>query len=285
MTAILLTVSIIAQVAQQMCRKEYNKDSDDKPFSFSFLAIASTLVYFLIMSGFRLNVERTTLNYAVPFAIGFTITYIFSFLSIKHGPLSLSSLMISCSVVVPLVYGVIFLKEPVSLPLGIGLVLLFISVLLVSEPWKKENVTITPKWILYISITFLCNGICTSIQKYFQISDKGVHSNEFMILSLAMTLAILSLFVLFGERKGFKSVTRSRSVAWPVICGVGNGIANQLTMFLAVALPASFLYPLQSAGGIILTAIVSLAIYKERLSAPHKIGFVLGVLAVILFNL
>ena len=56
-------------------------------------------------------------------------------------------------------------------------------------------------------------------------------------------------------------------------------------MFLAVVLPASFLYPIQSAGGIILTAIVSVIVYKEKLSTTHKLGFVAGVLAVIAFNL
>lgn len=284
MTAILITVSIIAQVAQQMCRKEYNKKSSDMPFSFSLVSILATLIYFLALSRGHLSVDRSMLVYIIPFALCFTITYVFTFLSIKHGPLSLSSLMISCSVVVPLVYGVVFLKEPLTVTLTVGLVLLFASVMLVSEPWKKENVTVTPKWILYISLTFLSNGICTSIQKYFQISDKGVHSNEFMICSLAITLVILLIFVLLNERKGLKSISTTSSSLWPILCGIGNGLANQLTMFLAVVTPASLLYPLQSAGGIILTAIVSVVIYKEKLSITHKIGFVAGILAVIAFN-
>ena len=56
-------------------------------------------------------------------------------------------------------------------------------------------------------------------------------------------------------------------------------------MILAVALPASFLYPVQSAGAIIITAIASLVIYKEKLSLFQKIGFVSGVLAIVAFNI
>lgn len=285
MTAALITVSIIAQVVQQMCRKEYNKSSSDTPFSFSLVSILSTLIYFLVLSRGHLSPDKSMLVYIIPFALCFTVTYVFTFLSIKHGPLSLTSLMISCSVVVPLIYGVVFLKEPLSLTLTVGLVLLFTSVMLVSEPWKKENVTITPKWILYVSLTFLSNGICTSLQKYFQIWDKGVHSNEFMICSLAITFVILLAFVLLGEKNGIRTVTTAKASIWPILCGIGNGLANQLTMLLAVILPASFLYPLQSAGGIILTAVVSVTVYKEKLSATHKIGFVAGVLAVIFFNI
>lgn len=284
MNSVLLIVSIITQVTQQMCRKEYNKKANDKPLSFSLFAILTSLLYFLAISRFSLVIERSMFVYVIPFAICFTMTYIFTFLSILHGPLSLSSLMISCSVVVPLIYGVVFLHEPLTQTLTIGLVLLLISVVCVSEPWKKENAVISAKWIVYISLTFLCNGICTSIQKYFQVKDRGAHSNEFMVCSLAITFIILLFFVFFKERQGLKDVTKTRSVLWPVLCGISNGMANQLTMFLAVILPASFLYPIQSAGGIILTAIVSIIVYKEKLSLSHKIGFVSGVLAVIAFN-
>ena len=285
MNSVLLIISIITQVAQQMCRKEYNKKANDKPLSFSIFAIVATLLYFLAISRFNLQIEKGMFTYVIPFALCFTATYIFTFLSIQHGPLSLTSLMISCSVVVPLIYGVVFLDEPLTRTLTIGLVLLLLSVICVSEPWKKENAVISTKWIIYISLTFLSNGICTSIQKYFQVKDRGAHSNEFMICSLAITFIILLIFVMFKERQGAKSVIKTPSVLWPVLCGITNGMANQFTMFLAVVLPASFLYPIQSAGGIILTAVVSVIVYKEKLSTTHKIGFVAGVLAVIAFNL
>ena len=124
-----------------------------------------------------------------------------------------------------------------------------------------------------------------TVQKLFQLEDGGVHTNEFMICSLVIVALSVLVFVASAERKKFKNIIKNRSIIWPFLCGTGNGVANQLTMILAISLPASFLYPVQSAGAIILTAIVSILIYREKLSSFQKIGFVLGIFAIIVFNI
>ena len=284
MIAVLLILSIIAQVSQQVCRKEHNKRENDNPLSFSVVGVLAALVYFVVLSKGQLSFSPGMFLYSLPFAICYMIAYVCTIYAIKHGPLSITSLIISCSVAVPLIYGIVFLKEPVNCLLILGLVLLFLSIIFVSEPWKREEMRITTKWVVYISVTFFSNGFCMTIQKLFQMKDYGVHSNEFMICSLALTFLLLLLLVLVCERKGLKKMLKTHGIIWPVFCGVGNGIANQVTMILAVVLPASFLYPMQSAGAIVLTAIVSILLYKEKLSLFQKIGFVTGVLAIIVFN-
>ena len=277
MISLLLIFSIIAQVAQQVCRKEYNKITTDGPLGFSLVGVVTTFIYFVLMSRGKTSLPDGSLLY--------TSAYVFTIFAIKHGPLSLTSLLISCSVVVPLIYGVTALGEPLTVALLSGIILLFASITFVSEPWKKENAVITPKWVFYITLTFLSNGICVTIQKLFQMKDGGAHTNEFMVVSLAFVCVFVILFALFSERKTLKNILRKRRVIWPVLCGAGNGVANQLTMILAVPLPASFLYPVQSAGGIILTAAVSMLFYKEKMSVCQKIGFVLGVVAIVMFNI
>ena len=258
MIPLLLIFSIIAQVAQQVCRKEYNKITTDGPLGFSLVGVVTTFIYFVLMSRGKTSLPDGSLLYVVFFALTYTSAYVFTIFAIKHGPLSLTSLLISCSVVVPLIYGVTALGEPLTVALLSGIILLFASITFVSEPWKKENAVITPKWVFYITLTFLSNGICVTIQKLFQMKDGGAHTNEFMVVSLAFVCVFVILFALFSERKTLKNILRKRRVIWPVLCGAGNGVANQLTMILAVTLPASFLYPVQSAGGIILTAAVSM---------------------------
>ena len=285
MIAILLILSIITQVSQQMCRKEYNKTQSDKPLSFSLLGVLATLMYFTVLSGGKMSFTREMFLYSVPFSICYTTAYVCTIYAIKHGPLSLTSLMMSCSIVVPLLFGVTFLKEPVTLTLIVGLVLLFLCITFVSEPWKKEDTQISLKWVIYMSATFLANGTCITLQKVFQVKDHGVHSNEFMICSLVITFITLVVMVLIRERKEISEIAKTKRIIWPILCGASNGIANRFTMILAIILPASFLYPVQSAGGIIVTAIVSILLYKEKLSLFQKIGFVAGVLAVIIFNI
>ena len=285
MTAVLLIISIFAQVLQQVCRKEYNKKVSGNPLSFSAAGVFAGLLYFLVLSGGQLALQGEMFWYILPFALCYTIAYVCTIYAIQYGPLSLTSLLISCSVVIPLLYGVVFLNEPVTLFLIAGIVFLFSGITLVSEPWNKEAVQISPKWVVYISATFLSNGICMILQKNFQLKYQGAHSNTFMVYSLAITFLTLCVFVLVRERKRFFKTIGSKNIIWPIFCGTGNGVANQLTMMVATALPASFLYPVQAAGGIILTAAVSILLYKEKLSFAQKIGFVMGIVAVIAFNL
>ena len=285
MIVILTVLSIVAQVMQQIFRKEYDKRSNKGEFCFSLVGVFASLIYFIVLTGGNFSFSAEMLLYAIPFSICYTIAYVFTMFSIKNGPLSLTSLIISCSVAVPVIFGVVALKEPVNIALILGVILLFLSVVFVAEPWRKEEMRITVKWIIYSSVTFFSNGFCMSVQKLFQIKDKGVHSNEFMVCSLILTFLSILILVLAKERKSIRNFIKGGGIIWPVLCGAGNGIANQLTMMLAVVLPASFLYPVQSAGAIILTAVISMLFYKERLSLVQKAGFAFGVFAIIAFNI
>lgn len=56
-------------------------------------------------------------------------------------------------------------------------------------------------------------------------------------------------------------------------------------MILSNTVPASVMFPFIAAGGIIATALVSMFVYKEKLSTQQKIGFVLGILAIVALNM
>ena len=45
------------------------------------------------------------------------------------------------------------------------------------------------------------------------------------------------------------------------------------------------MFPIISAGGIVMASILSLTIYKEKLSTLQKLGLMLGVLAIVVLNL
>ena len=106
-----------------------------------------------------------------------------------------------------------------------------------------------------------------------------------MVLSLfgvAVSLFILSLFV---ERKVFVPTLKH---GWPYALGLGiiGGASNLFVMLLiSGTLPASVIFPTISAGGIIVTGLVALFVYKEKLSLWQIVGLVLGTCAVIFMNI
>lgn len=71
---------------------------------------------------------------------------------------------------------------------------------------------------------------------------------------------------------------------WYIICGLANGLTNLFVLLLA-KYPASIVFPVISAGGILATALVGILIYKEKLSTMQTIGMILGTASIILLNI
>ena len=55
-------------------------------------------------------------------------------------------------------------------------------------------------------------------------------------------------------------------------------------MILSGKMPVSLMFPLISAGGLIVTYIVSRFFYKEKLTKIQFIGFIFGLMAVVFLN-
>jgi drug/metabolite transporter (DMT)-like permease len=97
-------------------------------------------------------------------------------------------------------------------------------------------------------------------------------------------VVIFAIVSLLTERKDMK---RSFQKGWHymLICGGFNGLCNLLVMLCSVLMSASVMFPIMSAGSIILTAVVSIFFYKEKLTKIQYVGFVLGILAIVLLNI
>ena len=176
----------------------------------------------------------------------------------------------------------IFLGEEASVTLIIGLCLLAVSLFLINS--RTGGGKITLKWVIYVLLAFVGNGVCTIVQNLQQREFPGLYKSEFMIAALVSVVVILIAPILISERREFlPSMKRGGFIM--VICGALNGAANLLVMLLVNRMNASVLYPVMSAGGVLLTFFVSLFIYKERLSVKQYISFAFGVGAIVLMNI
>lgn len=62
-------------------------------------------------------------------------------------------------------------------------------------------------------------------------------------------------------------------------------MVNYLVLVLSNKMPASVMFPVISAGGVLLSALVSVMIYKEKLSAWQWLGIILGIIAIVALNM
>ena len=292
MNALLLILIVLGITTQHVTKKIYNQKNAGGAYTFSAISALVALLFFLAASGGELHFTFEFIPHAIGFALTYSLGIVFAFLAIKEGPLSITTLVTSYSLLIPSVYGLIAWNEPFTYLLTIGILLLAISVFLVQlEPKSKteasdaaEKKPLSAKWALYASLAFLGNGGCTVFQKDQQLKFNGAYKNEFMIVALLVTFLLVSACALIFEKR--ESITHiKRGALLSSVGGVANAAVNLFVMILSLRMAASVMFPIISAGGIVMSSVLSMTVYKEKLSLYQKLGMLLGILAIVVLNI
>ena len=283
MNALLLVAIILGLTAQNVTKKAYNQKTDNRgTYTFTALTTFAATLFFVASAGGKLSLDPALLPWSAGFAVAYALSTVFSFLAISCGSLALTSLVLSYSLVLPTIFGILFLDEPVSPWLFAGIALLLISLLLIN--FKPGQIKITLRWGIFALISFVGNGFCTIVQKLQQNQFDGGYKSEFMILALIMVCISMVILALIQE-KDTLSVCLKKGSVFGLVCGASNGLVNLLVMILTARMAVSVMFPMISAGGILATAAVSLLFYKESLSKNQIIGVVLGIGAIVLLSI
>lgn len=282
----ILLLLLITLSSQNILTKNYFvKAKSTSPYIFSGFTVFFSLSYFVITGFSTLDFSQVAqlLPYSLSFAATYGLAVISSKASIGCGPLSLSALFSSYSLMIPTFYGIFVSGDEVT-PLSItGITLLVISIILVNL--KKEDARITPRWIFFVVLGLVSNGVCTLIQRLQQEVFVGTYKSEFMIIALAV-VAFFMLAVSIAGSKKRKSVLSDKQLYINAgLTGLANGFTNHMTMILVAYLSSSVMYPTISAGGIVISTLAAIFIYKEKLSKMKIAGFVIGTVSVILLNI
>lgn len=276
-------ISIILGISgQNIVKKPYTKKTNGGGVYFFNTLVSATALLFFALTSAELHFDFSIVPYAIGFAATYSVASIFSILAIANGSLSLTSLCTSFSLMIPTFYGLIFLKDAIGLGFVPGLILLAISLFLINKPDKNARVSV--KWLIFVLLAFLGNGMCTVMQNMQQRAFVGAYKSEFMILSYAMVAAVMLSMALLKDRKNLKQHVKAGWYVAP-ICGALNGMVNLFVMILSARMAVSLMFPLISAGGLVVTYLVSRFVYKEKLTKLQFAGFVLGAAAVVLLNI
>lgn len=281
MQYLLLAVTTVCLSAQQLIQKRYNQKTEN-PNQFLFLAFTAlaATVFFIAASLFRLSFDPAVLPYSLGFAAAYIAATVGLIYALKLGSMAITALVNSYSLLIPTFYGIIFLRESVKVAGIIGIALLLVSLFLLGA--KKERATGGVKWLVFLVVAFVGNGMCSTVQKIQQINMDGAYKSEFMIFAL---IAAFVVFAGFAFARGNVKNNLPPCAGFGSLNGVFNGAVNFLVLILTGLIPNSVLFPCISAGGIVLSLFTALFLFKEKLSAFQIVGYVLGLASVILLNI
>ena len=284
-SVILYLLIVLATVTQSASTKLFNRQSSRSEV-FNAIKSSSALVLFALMAipGFTLHLP--TVFFGLAYGAGLCLSMYAGYKALCLGPMSLTSMLVSFSVVIPLVFGVTFGKETLNTFKYVAFVLLFIAIISTNADKIKEGSRKEANyglWLLFVGITFLCNGACSVLQKQHKTLYPEAYSREFMFFAMLFCSLIFSVAVL--SRLSFKEIKETKGKLYGVISGCSNGMANFLTLIMAGLENASVLFPVISAGTVLSALLCGRLIFKERLKANHCFALVFGILAIVFLKI
>lgn len=290
MEYIFLLIVIFLVYIQNILTKQYNNKNKEESAGIIFLLIKvlAATVFLGIVFIFNPMFSWTTFYFAMGFACSFSICIYASFMAIKTGPLSLSTLISSFAILLPSLYSVIFLGETFTEWSIIGLILLCISFVLINKIEKDKKFNF--RWLFFVLLSFLGNGINSILQKVHQetLKMQGLNANDYAVAFQFFAMVAVSILFMIAFLIQKSKATRDglkQCLLYAPLTGVANAVCNVLMLVLATMLSGVVLYPSVSAGGIVFTFITALILYKERYTKWQYVGYACGIFSVILLSI
>lgn len=278
MIPVLYLLNVVCSAGQSALGKQYAKcGGKSLPFNMN-KAVIGTILFLALgwINGFSWHVQTILLGIGYGISLGISMHTGFKALSI--GPMALTSIIASFSLIIPFLFGIILWNESLTLLKFFGAVLLLLSIFLINI--KKEN-GFSAKWLFYALTTMLTNGICSVIQKMHQIEFPALYRTEFMFWAL---LCVSMILLITHNTKRNRKVKFKLSLLG-IASGIANCCANYIVLFLSTTENASVLFPIIAVANIITVWVIGILFFKERLRALQTIGLVIGVVSVVLLKI
>ena len=281
----LILVKSAVNISESVLIRKYNEKHKYGSMFFTGIISLAAMIFFLLSDTDGFHASTEILPYSLVFGAIYCISYLFTYVALACGPFTLSMLIISYSLIFSIVYGIVWLHDPITPFTYIGFALLAVSLFLVRGAKKDENHKISLKWLIAISVTSAGNGILAIVQKMQQLRFDNAYNHEFMVISLA--LSALVLLCLGGAVRDRAHIRKSIRYGTPyaATAGFANGLNNYLAMIINNYIPISISVPLISGVKIVMSYLISRALFKERYLKRQIVGVVIGAAALVFLNL
>ncbi|MDC6364977.1 MULTISPECIES: EamA family transporter [Flavobacteriaceae] len=222
-----------------------------------------------------------------PVALGVLFIVIFNLMAktAQVAGVSVASVATKMSLVIPVIFGVIFFKEKLSLLQVLGIFLALGAVYLASV--KTKNISINKKDVLLPLLVFLGSGIIDTSMKYFEerhLSNEEVAIFSSMIFGCAALTGCIFILMKSSQKPlklNFKNV----------LGGIVLGVPNYFSIYFLIralksnVFDSAALFTLNNVAIVLLSTIVGIVLFKERLSLKNWSGVALAIVSIILVAL
>lgn len=263
-----------------------NKDLSNVSLLYNVLSACANAFVWLLLWIFDFSFDARVLPYCALMGIFVGLFNMGMIGALKHGSTSVTGLVKQMALVGISVWGFLFWNAQLTWLVGIGIVLIVISLALCLLNKKAgPQVGNFWKWAFYAALITVGNAGIGIVLRYQQMAFDYQHKNMFMFFGVLCGAAFCALLALREDKKHWKAAIRS-SWMFAGLAGSSSALSNVfIILMIQHQMSSSIIYPGIAVGGLMITTIISFLGFKERLRPLQWVGFAVGAVALALLNL
>lgn len=188
----------------------------------------------------------------------------------------LSSVFMKLGLLVPMTLSVLFFHELPTWTQITGFCIALIAIVLINA--KKENSASRFRWELLVLL--LIGGGADAMTKVFEVLGSATLSNQFLFYIFAVALVLCAVLVIYKkERPGIRELLFGAAI------GIPNFFSSKFLLRSLADLPAVVVYPTFSIATILITTLVGVCFFKERLRLTQWVALAIILAALVLLNI
>lgn len=286
MMYLLLVLSIVMAVVKSSIYNNYaKKESPDMGGIFRFNAVSyGVAVIVALCCGIGVSLSAATVFSAIFYALIVCSLQGLSVYAMRIGPMSATTLMVLYGMIIPSIAGPIFWKEKFGLMQGIGILLVLASMWLLRDN-GTENKSASKKWGFFAIICFFLSGFAGLAEKIHQSTDGRNERTMFLFIAYLIMFLISVVGIIITKKNSKKAESLKSVTVNGGISGIIIGFYALINLTLAGNLDSMIYYPVANGGALILTVLMSVAVFKEKCTKRYIGGFIIGFLSIMLLSL
>ena len=284
-----LTAALCGSIVKKyFTAKEFSSLSEG--FMFNAVSGVTAALILLVWGGFGTPSTFTVLLGMV-FGAVTALQGITNISALQIGPMSYTSVITSFSTIISALSGVLFFNESLGWSRIVGMVLMLTSFVLAAKSdgdEKKANL----KWLSLCLVTFAATGSIGIMQKVHQSSEFKAELNAFLVIAFVTSATICTAFSRIlrgrenrseGEGAGKSFNTKRLLLLLGIMIASGSCVAvnNKFNLYLSGVMDSAVFFPVVNGGGLVLTTLAAVLIFRERLSVRRWLGVAFGIASVV----
>lgn len=244
----------------------------------------------IILQPNKIDLSQTIQYSWFPFAIGLGVLFITVFnlmgITAQRSGLSVVSVASKMSVVIPILFGLLYYNESLGILKFSGILLALAAVYLVSIK-KKDGIKIKASNFIFPVLVFVGSGVIDTAIKYLE--GEYIGKDDIAIFSATIYAMASLIGIVIITLQGIKSQLNFQFKN--VLGGIALGIPNFFSVyFLVQALrsgifESSGIFTINNVSVVMISTLLGILLFKEKILLKNWIGISLAIVGILLITL